>query len=67
MANTLFNAFNNNNNPYFALIQQAKQLQRTFRGDPKAEVEKLIQSGAMTQEQFNQYSQTANHIMQIFK
>ena len=67
MANALFNALGNNNNPFSNLIQQAKQMQQTFKGNPKAEVEKLIKSGQMSQDQFNQYSQIANQIMQMMK
>ncbi len=67
MANALFNALGNNNNPFANLIQQAKQMQRTFKGNPKTEVERLIKSGQMSQNQFNQYSQIANQIMQMMK
>lgn len=66
MPNALFNALGNNN-PFANLIQQAKQMQQTFKGDPKAEVERLIRSGQMSQDQFNQYSQIANQIMQMMK
>ena len=66
MANALFNALGNNN-PFANLIQQAKQMQQTFKGDPKLEVERLIKSGQMSQDQFNQYSQIANQIMQMMK
>lgn len=67
MANALFNALGNNNNPFANLIQQAKQMQQTFKGDPKAEVERLMRTGQMSQDQFNQYSQIANQIMQMMK
>lgn len=67
MANALFNALGNNNYPFANLIQQTKQMQQTFKGNPKAEVERLIKSGQMSQDQFNQYSQIANQIMQMMK
>ena len=67
MANALFNALGNNNYPFANLIQQAKQMQQTFKGNPKSEVERLIKSGQMSQDQFNQYSQIANQIMQMMK
>lgn len=35
------------------LMQQFQQFKATFQGDPKAEVEKLLQSGNITQEQLN--------------
>ena len=67
MPNALFNALGNNNNPFANIIQQAQQLKNTFKGNPKQEVERLIRSGQMSQEQFNQYSQIANQIMQMMK
>lgn len=36
------------------LMQQFNQFRATFQGDPKAEVEKLLQSGKMSQQQLNQ-------------
>ena len=36
------------------LMQQFNQFRATFQGDPKAEVEKLLQSGIMSQQQLNQ-------------
>lgn len=36
------------------LMQQFNQFRATFQGDPKAEVEKLLQSGKISQNQLNQ-------------
>ena len=44
------------------LLNQARQLRQTFRGDPRQEVERLLASGQMTQQQFNQYSQIARRL-----
>ena len=44
------------------LIQDAKEMQRTFRGDPRQIVQGLIRSGKMSQAQFNQLAQAANQI-----
>lgn len=35
------------------LMQKFQQFRSTFQGDPKAEVEKLLQSGKINQEQLN--------------
>ncbi len=68
MANALFNALGGQSiNPLANLMEQAKQMQKTFKGNPKAEVERLIQTGQMSQEQFNQFSQIANQVMQMMK
>lgn len=36
------------------MIQQFNQFKSTFKGDPKAEVERLVQSGQISQDQLNQ-------------
>lgn len=36
------------------MIQQFNQFKANFTGDPKAEVEKLVASGKMSQQQLNQ-------------
>lgn len=41
------------------MMQQFQQFRQTFQGDPKAEVEKLLQSGKMSQQQLNQLQQMA--------
>jgi hypothetical protein len=67
MANQLFSALNGNNrqnmNPMQQLIADAKNLQKTFNGNPKQMVEELVKSGRMSQDQFNQYAQIANQIV----
>lgn len=63
MANPLYNQMGNtmanNNNMMSQFMNAFKQLQQTV-SDPKQEVEKLLQSGQMSQQQFNQFSQIAN-------
>lgn len=41
------------------MIQQFMQFKNSFTGDPKKQVEELLSSGKMSQEQFNQLSQIA--------
>ena len=41
------------------MVQQFNQFKANFKGDPKAEVEKLLQSGKLTQQQLNQLQQMA--------
>lgn len=57
MSNSLYNQFGKQNNPLEQLAQQAREFQKQFKGSPRQEVERLLQTGAMTQNQFNQYSQ----------
>ena len=63
MANPLFSTFGNNNQ-FGNLIQQAQAFKRQFANiNPRAEVERLLNSGEMSQSQFNQLSQIANQIL----
>ena len=63
---SLYNDFNPNpmgrmNN----LLNQFNQFRSTFSGNPEQQVRQLIQSGKMSQEQFNQLAQTANQIRKL--
>jgi hypothetical protein len=65
MANPLFNTFGNNNQ-FGNLIQQAQEFKRKFTNiNPRAEVERLLNSGEMSQQQFNEYSQIAQQVAQM--
>ena len=65
MANNLYNQFGNQNNPFAQLMKQARDFRRQFSGNPRQEVERLLQSGQMSQQQFNQYSQIAQQVAQM--
>jgi hypothetical protein len=65
MANSLFNQFGRQNNPMEQLAQQAREFQRQFSGNPRQEVERLLRTGAMSQQQFNQFSQIAQQVAQF--
>ena len=63
MANPLFNQFGGQqNNPIQQLVTNARQLKQTIQ-NPRAEVERLLQTGQMSQAQFNQFSQIAQQIV----
>ena len=63
MGNPLFNQFGNQNNNMNDFINQIMDFKKNFTGNAKQEVEKLLQSGQMSQQQFNQFSQIANQIL----
>ena len=65
MSNALYNQFGRQNNPIEQLAQQAREFQKQFKGSPRQEVERLLQTGAMSQSQFNQYSQIAQQVAQF--
>ena len=63
--NSLYNQFGKQNNPMEQLAQQARDFRRQFSGNPRQEVERLLQTGAMSQKDFNRYSQIAQQVVQI--
>lgn len=65
MPNNLYNTIGRQNNPLEQLAQQARDFRKQFSGNPRQEVERLLQTGAMTQNQFNQYSQIAQQVAQF--
>lgn len=68
MAHNLFSQFGGQQAGGFAeIIAEAKRMQQNFKGNPQQEVQRLLQSGQMTQEQFNQLAQAASQIMPYFK
>jgi ABC-type transporter Mla subunit MlaD len=66
--NSLYNDFKPNQMGQMGnLINQFNQFRSTFSGNPEAQVRQLLQSGRMSQEQFNQFAQTANQLRQLLK
>lgn len=63
--NSLYNQFGKQNNPLEQLAQQAIEFRKQFTGNPRQEVERLLQSGAMSQKTFNELSQIAQQVMQF--
>ena len=48
-----------------ALINQFNQFRNSFHGDAKQQVQQLLNSGRMSQEQFNRFQQMAQQIQQM--
>lgn len=70
--NPFFNALGGGQMPgpmggFPKLLQQFKQFKANFKGDPKAEVEKMLQSGRLSQQQLNQIQAMANQFQGLFK
>lgn len=64
MANPLYNALGGQQmNPMDQLVADAKRLKQTMTTNPREEVQKLLNSGAMSQEDFNRYAQIANQLV----
>ena len=63
MANNLYQSLNGQQaNPMAQLVADARKLRQTMQ-NPRAEVERLLQTGQMSQAQFNQFSQIAQQIV----
>ena len=63
MANNLYQALNGQQtNPMQQLVADARKLRQTMQ-NPRAEVERLVQTGQMSQSDFNRYSQIAQQIV----
>ena len=66
--NSLFNEFQPNRmNRMDNFLNQFNQFRSTFNGNPEQQVKQLINSGRMSQQQFNQLAQTANQLRQLIK
>lgn len=70
MSNPLFNALGGGmpqGNGPMQMIQQFVQFKQNFKGDPKAEVQKMLQSGRISQQQLNQVQQMAGQFQNLLK
>lgn len=63
MENPLFNQFGNqSSDPMSQFMSEFKRLQQTVK-NPRQEVERLLQTGAMSQKTFNELSQIAQQMI----
>lgn len=63
MPNPLFSQFGGQQvNPMQQLVADARKLRQTMQ-NPRAEVERLLQTGEMSQNKFNELSQIAQQIV----
>ena len=72
MSNPFFNALGGGQMPgpmggFPQLLQQFKQFKANFKGDPKAEVEKMLQSGKLSQRDLNQIQNIAKQFGHLFE
>lgn len=73
MANPFYSQFGGGfpqpgNNPFgnfMNMLGQFNQFKANFRGDPKQQVQELLSSGRMSQQQFNQLSQLAQQFQNL--
>ena len=70
MANPLFSLLGGGNvmPPAFnSLVQQFQQFKSTFRGNPQEQVQRMLNSGQITQAQYNKAVQMANALKDVLK
>ena len=60
--NPLYTSFGTNN-----IIQQFQQFKQTFQGDPRQQVQQLLNSGRISQAQYNQAVEQAKTLQQMLR
>lgn len=58
--NPLFQMMMNKQTQGNDLLSRFRQFQQTFKGDPRQQVEQMLRSGQVSQEQYNRAVQMAN-------
>jgi len=62
MSNPLYGMMNGQQNN---VVQRFQQFQRLFKGDPKQQVQQLLNSGRVSQDQYNKAVQMANQLQRL--
>ena len=69
MSNPLYSMFGGMNampnNGMMNLLQQLNQFRQNFSGDPRQQVQQLLNSGKVSQEQYNRAVQMANQLQRM--
>ena len=68
---SLFNMFGKQspqiNGGFANMMSQFQQFKQNFSGDPQQQVQQLLDSGQMSQQQFNQLSQMATQFQNMLR
>lgn len=65
MSNPLYNSMNQNQPTANNLIQRFNQFRQNFHGDPRQQVQQLLNSGRVTQQQYNEAMQKARMLQNM--
>ena len=65
MSNPLFGMLGNQQNPMTGMMQKFRQFQQSFRGDPNQQIQQLMNSGKISQDQYNRAVQMANQFKRM--
>ena len=63
--NPIFNAMGGGMPQMQQIMQRFQQFQRMFQGDPKQQVQQLLNSGKVSQAQYNQAVNMANQLQRM--
>lgn len=64
--NPLYQQMNNNANGN-NMLQRFNQFRQNFKGDPQQQIQQMLNSGRITQQQYNNAVQMANQLMKFIK
>lgn len=67
MPNNLYNQLNNSSNNPAAMLQKFREFANNFQGDPQQMVMQLLQSGRMSQGQYDQLSRMATQFQNFLR
>ena len=65
MPNPLYQQLNNSNQP--GIIEKFNEFKNTLQGNPQQMVQQLLNSGQMTQAQYNEYSKMAQEFRKFLR
>ena len=62
MSNPLFKQLGGNASPMSGMMQAFQQFRNGFQGDPQQQIQQLLNSGKVSQQQYNRAVQLANQL-----
>lgn len=62
MSNKLFQTIGNQMNPYAQIVGEINKFAQSIKGSPQQMVQRLLNTGEMSQSDFNKYAQMAQQI-----
>lgn len=65
MSNPLFQMMGNQPNGMQQMMQRFQQFQQAFRGDPRQQVQQLLNSGRVSQQQYDQAVKMAQQFQRM--
>lgn len=65
MANQLYNQMMSGGNQQNNFLQRFNQFRQNFSGNPQQQIQRMLNSGQITQDQYNRAVQQAQNIMRM--